>query len=155
MFVQFSSFKFKIILISINFFLIEHVWKSLIELLLVFIIISKYSTPFCLISEIIHPWILYYRGWIISILNKKGMENLFYYGPPTPNKILEDKTNKTQHILVKTQFFFVKTEQRHIKLQLRVFLAWSWQLIRDWRKVKQENMIHIHDITIIDVAGVQ
>ena len=43
-------------------------------------IISKYSMPSCLISEIIHPinvililmliWILYYRGWIISILNK-------------------------------------------------------------------------------------
>ena len=28
---------------------------------------------------------------ITSILNKKGMEYLFYYMPPTPNKIWEDK----------------------------------------------------------------
>ena len=32
-------------------------------------------------------FILYYREWIISILNKRGMEYLFYYMPPTPNKI--------------------------------------------------------------------
>ena len=46
------------------------------------------------------------------------MEYLFYYMPLTPNKI---KTNKTQQISVKTQVFFVKTELRHIKLQL----AWN------------------------------
>ena len=45
------------------------------------LILSKYSMPFCLILEIIHSrqlifnnakrsWILSYRGWIISILNK-------------------------------------------------------------------------------------
>ena len=45
-------------------------------------IISKYSMPFCLIPEIIHPswlifndakrnWILHYRGWKILILNTK------------------------------------------------------------------------------------
>ena len=45
------------------------------------------------------------------------MEYLFYYMPPTPNKI---KTNKTQQILVKTQVFFVKTELQHIQLQLLV-----------------------------------
>ena len=91
------------------------------------------------------------------------------------------KANKTQQISVKTQVFFVKTEVRHIKLQLllnpfilflliffseiinqkkkiyrnRIFLTWNWQLIRDWCEVKQENMIHIYDITIIDVRGVQ
>ena len=91
------------------------------------------------------------------------------------------KTNKTQQISVKTQVFFVKIEVRHIKLQLlvnhfilflliffsevispwkkifriRIFVTWNRQLIRDWCKIKQENMIHIYDITIIDVTGVQ
>ena len=79
-----------------------------------------------------------------------------------------------------TSIFFEKTELRHIKLQLLVnyfilflleffsgiispwkinrirnFLTWNWQVIRDWRKIKQENMIHIYDITVIDVKGVQ
>ena len=41
------------------------------------IIISKYSMSFCLIWEIIHhSWILYYWGWVISILNKK-MHGIF------------------------------------------------------------------------------
>ena len=48
------------------------------------------------------------------------MEYLFYYMPQTPNKIWEDKTNKTQQILAKTQVFFVKTELRHIQLRLLV-----------------------------------
>ena len=48
------------------------------------------------------------------------MEYLFYYVPPTPHKIWEDKTNKTQQISAKTQVFFIKTELRHIKLQLLV-----------------------------------
>ena len=43
-------------------------------------------------------YILYYRGWIISILNKKGMEYLFYRS----GKI---KANKTQQISVKTKVF--------------------------------------------------
>ena len=92
---------------------------------------------------------------------KKGLEYLFYYMPPTSNKIYEDK-DKSKH-----KSFFVKTELRHIKVQLlenhfilflliffseiishekinrtRIFLTWNWQLIRDWREIKQENMIH-------------
>ena len=69
--------------------------------------------------------------------------------------------------------FFVKTELQHIKLQLlvnyfilkplthekvniiRIFLTWNWQLICDWREIKQGNLIHIYDIAIIDVTGVQ
>ena len=46
------------------------------------------------------------------------MEYLFYYVPPTRHKIWKDKTNKTQQISAKTQVFFIKTELRHIKLQL-------------------------------------
>ena len=26
---------------------------------------------------------------------------------------------------------------------------------RDWREIKQEDMIHIYDVTIIDVTGMQ
>ena len=55
-----------------------------------------------LLSKIIHlrqlifndtkwSWILYYQGWIILILNNTGIAHLFYYTPPTPNKIWEDK----------------------------------------------------------------
>ena len=36
-----------------------------------------------------------------------------------------------------------------------IFLTWNWQLIRDWCKIKQENMIHIYAITIIDDTGLQ
>ena len=89
------------------------------------------------------------------------------------------KTNKTQ-ILFKTQVFFAKTELRHIWLQhlvnllycfcwcfflkslthektnrIRIFLIWNWQLIRDWCEIKQENMIHIYDVAIIEVTGMQ
>ena len=39
--------------------------------------------------------------------------------------------------------------------RIRNFLTWNWQVIQDWRKIKQENMIHIYDITVIDVTGVQ
>ena len=96
--------------------------------------------------------------------------------PPTPNKIWDN--NKTQQISVTAQVFFVKTELEHIQLQLLVnyfillllifclkslthrkinrigiFLTWNRQLIRDWHKINQENMIHIYDVIIIDVTG--
>ena len=48
------------------------------------------------------------------------MEYLFYYTPPTRNKIWGDKANKTQKMSVTTQVFFVKTELQHIQLQLLV-----------------------------------
>ena len=81
---------------------------------------------------------------------------------------------------VKTQAFFLKTELRHISIQLLVnhsilfcwyifmkslthekvnrigiFLTWNWQLIWDWHGIKQENMIHIYAVTVTDVTGVQ
>ena len=49
-----------------------------------------------------------------EIKQKKDMEYLFYYMPPTPNNIWEIMTNKIQQISVKTQVFSVKTELRHI-----------------------------------------
>ena len=39
--------------------------------------------------------------------------------------------------------------------RIRVFLTGNQQLIRDWRETKQEHMIHIYDVTIIDVTRVQ
>ena len=53
--------------------------------------IRNYSPEVINIQWHERSWMLCYRGWIISILNKKGMEYLFYYMPPTPNKIWEDK----------------------------------------------------------------
>ena len=35
------------------------------------------------------------------------------------------------------------------------FLTRNWQLIRDWLEIKQDNMIHNYDFTIIDVTGVE
>ena len=49
-------------------------------------------------------------------IKQNGMEYLLYYRPPAPSKIWEDKANETQQISAKTKF--VKTELRHIKLQL-------------------------------------
>ena len=46
------------------------------------------------------------------------MEYLFYYMPPTPDKIWEIKANKTQKISVTARVFFVITEPQHIQLQL-------------------------------------
>ena len=39
--------------------------------------------------------------------------------------------------------------------RIRIFLTWNQQLIPDWRDINQENMIHIYDVTIIDVAGAE
>ena len=72
------------------------------------------------------------------------------------------KTNKTQQISAKTQVFFVKTGLHFILFlliffseiyRIRIFLTWNWQLIRDWREIMQENMIHIYDITIMTAQG--
>ena len=41
------------------------------------------------------------------------MEYVFYM-PPTPNKIWEDKANKTANFGQNKSFFFVKTELQHI-----------------------------------------
>ena len=90
------------------------------------------------------------------------------------------KTNKTQQISAKTQVFFCKnwtttylntapSKSFYIifayffseiinpwKNQLNSnFLPWNWQFTRAWREIKQENMIHIYDGSIIDVTRVQ
>ena len=36
-----------------------------------------------------------------------------------------------------------------------IFVTWNWQFIRDWREIKQENMIHIYDVTVTELKGVQ
>ena len=84
------------------------------------LILTKYSMPFCLISEIIDPrklifnnanrsWILYYRGWIISVLNKKKAWNIcFIICHQYQTRSGKIKTNKTQQISVKTQGYFCK-----------------------------------------------
>ena len=38
---------------------------------------------------------------------------------------------------------------------MQIFLTWNWQLITEWHEIKEENMIHIYDVTIIDDTGVQ
>ena len=62
---------------------------------------SKYSMPFCLISEISEVINIERRKAELNIIlprvnnfdikQKKGLEYLFYYMPPTPNKIWQDK----------------------------------------------------------------
>ena len=84
-------------------------------------IIRKCSMPFCLKSKIIHPkqlifsdskrsWRLYYRGWIISILIKKGVFVLLY----VTNTIQHLGGKGLQNIANFGKFFFVKTEIKNI-----------------------------------------
>ena len=35
------------------------------------------------------------------------------------------------------------------------WIGLNWQLIQNWREIKQENMVHVYDVTVIDVTGVQ
>ena len=49
---------------------------------------------------------------------KQKRHGIFYYMAPTPDKIWEDKDQQNTTISIKTQVSFVKTELRHIKLQL-------------------------------------
>ena len=36
-----------------------------------------------------------------------------------------------------------------------IFRTWNWQIIQDWREIKPENVIHIYDLTIVDVTEEQ
>ena len=57
-------------------------------------IISKYSMPFCLISDAKRSWILYYQGRIISLLNKKKAWNVcFIICQTRSGKIKANKTH--------------------------------------------------------------
>ena len=50
-----------------------------------------------------------------KILNKKGMKYLFYYMPPTPNKMWQNKGQQnTTNFGQNKSSFFVKTELQHI-----------------------------------------
>ena len=49
--------------------------------------------------------------------------------------------------------FFPKSLTHEKINRIRIFLTWNWQLIRDWHEIKQENMIQIYDVTIINVTA--
>ena len=62
--------------------------------------------------------------------------------------------SKSFYIIFADIFFL--TSLTHEKINgIGIFPTWNWQLIRDWHEIKQENMIHIYDVTIIDVTRVQ
>ena len=107
---------------------------------------------------------LYYRGWIMSMLNKKKAWNIYFIiCHEHQTKSGKIKANKTQQIWVTTQVFFCKnwtttysTTAQIInpwKNRIRIFLTWNWQLIRDWPEIKQENMIHAYDVIIMTSQG--
>ena len=79
--------------------------------------IRNYSPDVLILNDAKRSWILYYLGWIISILNNKRLGNIsFYYMPPTPNKMWEDKylRNTVNFETQDKSFFFVKPELQHI-----------------------------------------
>ena len=92
--------------------------------------ISKYSMPFCLISEIIYPrqvifndtkrsWILSYWGWIILILNKsrRGIFVLLYTPTTKQNlgwMLTRQRKFQWQHNFL---FFSKKVQLKHIQWQ--------------------------------------
>ena len=55
-----------------------------------------------------------------DIKQKKAWNICFIIWHQRQTRSAKIKTNKTQQISIKTQVFFVKTELRHIKLQLLV-----------------------------------
>ena len=71
---------------------------------------------------------------------KQKRHGIFVLGHQHQTRTGKIKTNKTQQILAKT-------------IELEYFLTGNEQLIRDGREIKQENMIHIYDVTINDVTG--
>ena len=111
------------------------------------------------------------------VLHKKGMFcfNICHQHQTRAGKI---KADKAQQILVKAQVFFKKnwtttyltttpcksiypifvnffseiSNQWKINI-IWIFLTWNWQIIRDWREIMQENMIHFYDVTIVMSQG--
>ena len=65
---------------------------------------------FCLISEIIHPRYITLPRVHNFDIKQKGMEYLFYYMPPTLNKIWENKDQQNTVNFAQNTIFFVKTE---------------------------------------------
>ena len=50
-------------------------------------------------------------------------------------------------------YFFLKSLTHKKINRIRIFLTWNWQLIWDWSEIKQKNIIHMYDVTIIGVTG--
>ena len=67
-----------------------------------------------------------------------------------PRSIREQPQKRPSWIGLKNK----KQSLTHEKIN-RIQISRNWQLIRDWREIKQENMIHIYAVTIIDVTGVE
>ena len=59
------------------------------------------------------------------------------------------------HFMLFHWYLFLKLRTHEKINKIRIFLTWNRQLIRDWHEIKKENTIHIHDVIIIDVTGVQ
>ena len=98
-------------------------------------------------------------------IKHKKKEYLFYYMPPTPNKIWEYKYQQNRKFRSKHKFFFRKSwtttyltasprksfyivfvdifflkSLTHEKFsRIWIFLTWSWHLIRNWREIKQDS----------------
>ena len=109
--------------------------------------------PFCWISEFIHAkrsWILYYRGWIISILNKKR-HGIFVLLHATNAKqdLGKKRLRKLSKVWSKHKFFFVKTELQHIQRQLLVnhfilfMLIFFSEIINPWKYQYNSNFPNI------------
>ena len=54
---------------------------------------------------------------------------------------------------IDTFFFFLKSLTHEKVNRIRIFQTWNWQVIRDWRKIKEKNIIY--DVIICNVIGVQ
>ena len=83
-----------------------------------------------------------------------SVKTLFFFRKNWTNTYLTTTTSKSFYIIF-VDIFFLKSLIHEKVNRIWIFLTWNWQLIRDWREIKQKNMIHIYDVRIIDVTGVQ
>ena len=67
--------------------------------------------------------------------------------------IINPRKNWSVTKLTKTLKKLKKSLTHEKSSRIWIFLTWNWQLILDWLEIKQENVIHIYDITITDVSG--
>ena len=67
--------------------------------------------------------------------------------------IINSRKNWSVSKLTKTLKKLRKSLTHEKNSRIWIFLTWNWQLILDWLEIKQENVIHIYDITITDVSG--
>ena len=82
-----------------------------------------------------------------------SFKTLYFFCENWITTYLTTTPSKTFHIFV--AIFFLKSLTHEKFNRIQIFLTWNWQLIRDWPEIKLENMIHIYDVSIIDVTGVQ